>query len=270
MRSLTFVTTALLLAIPSFAQFQENTTPKLNCNNGNNNRDGQRFCEVREQRLPATAQLSVNAEPNGGISVHGWSRSEVLLRVKVEAQAPTEAEARSIASAVTVRAGTEIRSDGPRSEHDRRWNVSYELFVPHRMDLTLTTTNGGLTLEDVAGRLNLRTVNGGLKLARIAGKVDAKTENGGVKVDLIGSRWDGEGADFQTVNGGMHISMPSNFGAHVEASTNNGGVHSDFPELALDRRTRPRDIRADLNGGGAPLRFTTVNGGMHFEAGSAK
>ena len=159
----------LALLIPAFGQ-QEG---KLNCDSHNRNRDYERSCEMRETRLPATQRLEVLAAPNGGVSILGWNRPEILVRARVEAQAKSEGEAKALASQVQVQAGAgRVTATGPDRNrgNDAWWSVSYEVFVPHRIDLKASS-----------------------------------------------------------VNGGVHVSLPTNYSAKILASTSNGGLRTDFP-----------------------------------------
>src|ERR1044071_666327 len=52
------------------------------------------FCEVREQTLaPSGGTIAIDGRQNGGVSVKGWDKNEVLVRARVQTSAPTEAEA---------------------------------------------------------------------------------------------------------------------------------------------------------------------------------
>jgi hypothetical protein len=223
-------------------------------------------CEVRETRLPATGSLDLNARPNGGIQVEGWDRNEVLVRARVQAQAPTEAEAREIASVVRVEAGNgRVRSEGPRTDRsdrdradNRGWSVSYEVFVPRRTDLAMESTNGGIRVQDVQGRLEATTTNGGISLDGVSGDVRGRTTNGGLDVRVARAGWTGAGLDLRTTNGGIDLRLPDGVSARLEAETVNGGISTDFPITVQGRIGRR--IEADLGGGGPPIRLSTTNG----------
>ena len=65
--------------------------------------------------------------------------------------------------------------------------------------------------------------------------------------------------------------MPENYAAHVETGTVNGGFSSDIPSLNVEkttdeygRRQRPTKVSTDINGGGAPIRVSTTNGGVRI------
>ena len=153
--------------------------------------------------------LSVDATPNGGIQVNGSGRGDVLVRAKVVASAATKERAHEIANSVRVEATAyKVGADGPHTENREGWSVSYRLEVPHLSSLSLQSTNGGISIDDVEGKIEFRTVNGGVKLSRLAGEVKGRTSNGGVNVELDGTSWRGEGLDVETSNGGVNLRIP--------------------------------------------------------------
>jgi putative adhesin len=252
----------LVVAVPLSAQRQAGAATDW-CGDQHWGDDRRGFCEVREYSVPASGSMvTVDGAPNGGIAVEGSSRGDILVRARVVATADTEDEAKSIASRVQVVAtAVRIDSDGPRNLGGRQsWNVSYRLSVPTRTPLNLTTTNGGITVEAVESRVELRTTNGGVKLLRVAGDVEGRTTNGGIDVDLEGTTWDGAGLDLQTTNGGVRLSIPAQYNAHLETGTKNGNIRIDFP--VTFQGTLGRSFSTDLGSGGPTLRVRTSNGGV--------
>jgi hypothetical protein len=259
---------AVFAGWPAAAQMRDNTEKQLDCRGNRGGRDA-RFCEIREQTMAAAPSLNVDADPNGGVQVKGWSRSEVLVRARVDAWAPTDSEAKSITGRVRILAqGGRIRAEGPSHERREGWSVSFEVFTPHKTSLTARANNGGVHLNDLDGVIEATTTNGGLHVARLAGRVKASTTNGGVHVQLAGDHWAGEYLDLSTTNGGVHVELPANYNALLEAGTTNGGVHIDFPVTV--RGEISKHVSTKIGTGGAPLRFTTTNGGVHIgKSGSA-
>jgi hypothetical protein len=225
--------------------------------------DREGACEVREFSVMAGASpLSVDAAPNGGISVSGGPRGDILVRARIVATAETEQRAREILSAVRVDAAPDkVSADGPdRLPRRESWHVSYELAVPTQSSLSLVTTNGGISVKDVEGRIEFRTVNGGVKLSGLAGEVTGRTSNGGVDVELDGATWRGTGLNVETNNGGVRLRIPEQYSARLETGTVNGGFNIDFP-VAVQGRI-DREIQADLGAGGPLIRVRTSNGGV--------
>ena len=262
---LTFVSAALLTLFatgPGLSAQQRDSRDWCDQQNWGDDREG--FCEVRELTVPSSGSLTVDARPNGGIRVQGEARYDVAVRARIVATADTVDRARQIVSAVRIQpAGDQIEAVGPTGlPRGEGWHVSYELSVPMQMNLSLKSTNGGINVRGVEGKMDITTTNGGVKLANVNGDIRGRTTNGGVDVELEGPTWQGEGLDLQTSNGGVRLSIPEHYSARLEASTVNGGFNSDFPVTAQGRR--PREIEATLGGGGAPIRVRTSNGGVRI------
>jgi DUF4097 and DUF4098 domain-containing protein YvlB len=231
------------------------------CNQEGRGNDRETVCEVRQFTVPATAGVLSVSGTNGGISVAGEARGDVQVLAKVTARAATQARAREIASAVQVSASLDrVESDGPRNLRDEGWSVSYRLAVPRALNLSLQTTNGGISIQDVESNVEFRTTNGGVKLARVDGNVRGGTTNGGLNIELEGPGWQGDGLDVATTNGGVHLAIPEHYSASLDASTNNGGMNIDVPGGSRDRRSRR--VALQLGSGGAPIRVRTSNGGI--------
>ena len=239
----------------------------LQCRDSNYDNRLAGHCEIKEQPVPAGGVIKVDGRQNGGISIKGWDRNDLLVRAKIETRASTQSEADALAQQVRIEtAGLNIHAEGPESRDDYQWYVSYEIFVPRNSDLSLTAHNGGLSINDVAGKIDFQTLNGGVSLRRVGGAVTGSTTNGGVTIELTGARWQGEMLNVNTTNGGVNVLLPDNYSAHFETRTVNGNVASEFPlNVPLtDRGRLPKEISVDLGSGGPTIRATTTNGGVHL------
>ena len=134
--------------------------------------------------------------------------------------------------------------------------------MPRRSDLSLEAHNGGIAISDVNGKIEFSALNGGISLRRVGGNVHGSTTNGGLAVELSGDRWDGEELDVKTTNGGVSLSVPENYSAHLETGTVNGNVSVDFPVTVQGRITK--ELSVNLGSGGATVRAMTTNGGIRL------
>lgn len=254
---------AVCAANPAMAQMQDNTEKQMTCNNGDYG-DQARHCDIREQTMPSAGRLTVGSVENGGVTVKGWLRSDVLVRARVDTSADTQAEAAAMASQVAISAaGGEVRATGPQSTHNGGWNVSYEIFVPQATDVSLKANNGGVTISDVRGEIHFQTTNGGVHLRRVGGDVSGSTENGGIQVELAGNIYDGRQMEVSARNGGITVAMPSYYSAHLQAETQQGRIQSDFP-VTVSGDVRPRNLDFNVGGGGPLIHVSTENGGVRF------
>lgn len=222
--------------------------------------DREQYCDVREQTLPARANLRVDGRDNGGIEVIGWDRNDILVRSKIQARAGSESEAKALADGIRIETSDEIRADGPSTRWRSQWSVSYEIYAPKRINLDLSANNGGIDISDVEGRIEFETTNGGVSLSGVAGDVRGSTSNGGVDVVLTGDTWRGAGLDVRTTNGGIELAIPTRYSARLETGTVNGGMNIGFPitvQGRIDRR-----LTTQLGSGGPLVRVTTTNGGV--------
>lgn len=244
----------------------EHKMSKEFCSNNWSNGEKVSVNDLREMPVPSSGILNIDGGRNGGIRVIGENRTDVLIRACVQAWGSTEEAARAIVSGIRISTNGIIKADGP----GEGWSVSYEAHVPQNTNLKLTAHNGGISIKSVEGSLEFETTNGGVSLANVAGDVRGKTTNGGVTVSLTGNAWKGTGLDVATTNGGVNLTVPQGYAANIETGTVNGGFKSDIPELNVTTENvlggwrRSVEIRTAINGGGAPIRVTTRNGGVRI------
>ena len=228
------------------------------------NRNDRISCDVREESLPRVSALDIDTGGNGGIAVRGVSGSTARVRFRIVARARSDADARRLAQEIDISTTDgRIRARGPRTRDRENWSVDVEVETPRDLPLTLLTQNGGITIEDVTGRTRFETSNGGVTLIDVAGDVRGSTVNGGMVVRLDGRRWEGEGLDVATTNGGVRMVLPDDYNAELSAQTTNGGLNIDFPVTVQGRLSGiNRRIVTTLGSGGPRLNVRTVNGGV--------
>ena len=241
------------------------------CSNSNwNNDENTSVRDLREMTLPSSSDVNVDGNRNGGVSVKGEDRSDVLVRACVQAWAKTEDEAKAIAAGVKINTSQTINAEN--SGEEKNWSVSFEIRVPRNTNLNIKAHNGGISISEVNGTMTFETTNGGVSLSGLSGSVKGRTTNGGVNVKLAGRSWTGSGLEVVTSNGGVNLVMSKDYSANVETGTVNGGYKSDIPALAITTedikgdyyRPQNKRIQTNLNGGGAPIKVSTTNGGVRI------
>jgi hypothetical protein len=267
-----FTCAAFVFAASAVFAQADNSRYSLACRDRDNFGGDSRahHCEIKEQTLQATGgTLDVDGMKNGGISVKGWERNEILVRYRLQTHAPTQAEADNLASRIRVTTtSAQIRAEGPEQNEDARWDVGYEIFAPRQSNLSLRTRNGGISLSNLRGQISFEAGNGGVSLKNLGGKVTGETVNGGLSVELTGSNWEGEGLNVRTTNGGLSISVPDNYSAHLETGTVNGSFVVSPSIAEVTRKTK--QLSLDLGSGGANLRIHTTNGGVSLKRGESR
>jgi hypothetical protein len=240
-------------------------SPTMSCEHqGNHNRPN--FCEIRENTIAASS-LTIDGHQNGGITIRGADRSDILVRAMVQALGDTDSQASTTGAQVIVHtSGGAIQSDGPR---DSSWSVSYEIFIPRHTSLGLKTRNGGVTISGVESNIEFHSVNGGITLKDVGGYIHGETVNGGVSVNLDSAAWNGQGMDVSTSNGGVSMKVPERFSALLDIGTINGGMSLHLPNAQPVRRGETH-LSLTLGTGGPLIRVRTHNGGVSISTNSGK
>lgn len=252
-----------IVSVQAAGQYHKKSNESLACRDDWQSDRLSNHCEVKEQTLAASGgTIKVDGRQNGGVSIKGWDRNEILVRSRIQTSAPTQAEADALANQIVIETSdANIFASGPGHRQDYFWSVSYEVFVPRRSDLSLEAHNGGISITDVHGRLEFKAVNGGVALKRVGGSVRGATTNGGLMVELNGDHWDGEQLDVRTTNGGITMSLPENYSAHLETGTVNGSLSIDFPVTV---EPKSKELAVNLGSGGPTVRVMTTNGGVRI------
>ncbi|AMR27635.1 hypothetical protein A0257_11365 [Hymenobacter psoromatis] len=223
----------------------------------------QRFCETRDLTMPAPTgrPLNIDGGQNGGITVKGWDGVDVRIRATVQSWGSSQEQAQARAKALSIStAGNTLRAS--TTDHAA---VSFEVFVPRRLALTLNTQNGGISLHELQGTITFHAQNGGVSLDKLGGQVAGNTTNGGLSIALSGRQWEGSGLDVATTNGGITWHLPASYSAQFFTSTNGGGIKTTLP--MSKPKGQYREVKASLGAGGQPVRAVTINGGITIEQG---
>src|SRR5258706_11870942 len=221
-----------------------------------------RHCEIRETGMKVGAgPLRVEPGMNGGVEIIGWNKDSIAVTARIQVNARSMGDADAIAHDIKIEAsGGTIRATGGSGRFGRHqnWSVSFIVMVPRRTDLTLSTENGPLSVQDVAGQMDLSTQNGPLSLSGVGGDVHASAQNGPLMIELLGSRWEGTGLNAETQNGPADLRIPDNYNAKIEFGTVNGPMDVGFPmTVTINGRVKDR-ISTTLGSGGPPGSVVTT------------
>ena len=223
----------------------------------------------------------------GSITVRGANRKDVGVTAMPEAD---RSRRRHDANAEGLRripqsAGFRISEEGNRvkvSSDNPSRSINFEIEVPARSNLKLSTVNGGeILVENVDGEIDVNNTNGGIVLNSVAGAVTAGTTNGNVRATMTRVTAQREMA-FTSLNGTVDVTLPPSTKANLRMRSNNGDVYSDFDvQLAAStpsveetrssngryRINRNRAIVGTINGGGPEFELRTFNSNVYVRKG---
>ncbi len=113
---------------------------------------------------------------------------------------------------------------------DQGSDTSFDVTVPSNENLTLTTTDGSITVNGVNGQMTLQSSNGDITANNdvLTGSSSLSSNNGGV---AFSGSIDAGNYQFHSTNGSVDLTLPSNSNLQVNASTSSGSINSDFSSV---------------------------------------
>ena len=207
----------------------------------------------------------------GNIRIYTDAANEVryLVRIETDAAGPDAQKlvhqlylnTSSMPSGVTI--------SGRVMEHEQRervW-VTYELHVPRKYNLDVTTHAGNIQVDDVDGHVNLVTDGGNITAGRVTGGGIRQTGVPAARLESIGgghiSVRDVTG-DLKAVTAGGHITA-GNISGDANLSTGGGHIHAGNIHGVAQLETGGGNISVERAGS----RVTASSGGGQISFGEA-
>src|SRR5262245_61215561 len=166
---------------------------------------------TRSYPLAAGGEIRIG-NTNGRIEVEGVEGSTVEVRAEKTARAATETGARELLPRISIK--EDVQPDRVSVETERMsgimlgaaFEVRYHVRAPKGAVVNVTTTNGGIGLTALGGKVIAHTTNGGVNAKDLTGGIEARSTNGGVTMDF--AKLGSEGVSARTTNGGVVIALP--------------------------------------------------------------
>ncbi|HVU25254.1 MAG TPA: DUF4097 family beta strand repeat-containing protein [Opitutus sp.] len=204
---------------------------------------------------------------NGRIEVRTWDKNQILIEGEKTAKSEDELKLIGLDIDLTdTSAGIKVHL--PKRHglwgSNIRAAVNFRLTVPVTAALAkISSVNSSITVEGVRGPVHLDSVNGGIRATGLGAEARLNTVNGGIRAAFASIGSDQQ-LSFETVNGGIDISLPPDAGASIDASVVNGRIRCDFP-VTIEGRIG-RHLHGTIGDGRATIRASSVNGGIHLES----
>jgi hypothetical protein len=235
---------------------------------------------------------------NGSVLIEGTRESRVSLEVekeiKAESQKSLDEGLREITLGVinvpdtiilytdspyatlTRKSGkVHYRWNNDSGETDYHFSFDYTVKVPYGTRLDISNVNeGDVRIIDTRSMVSASNVNGSVYLEKTSAVTKVSSVNGTVECEITDKP--AQDCFFNTVNGDIKITTPSNLSADVSYTTMHGDFYTDYDiELLPYRTERTRNasdggteyrIESDpqfrIGNGRVHMLFTTINGDM--------
>jgi DUF4097 and DUF4098 domain-containing protein YvlB len=136
----------------------------------------------------------------------------------------------------------------------------------------IETSGGDLRIERIGGVADLRTGGGDIVVNAVAGGFQARTEGGDVRVAVL-SREPRGGISIRNGGGDVTLTLPADIRAELDLQVTDCSdpsevfIRSDFPEIAVTRKSGESRASGSLNGGGPRIVIRTSSGTIRLRKG---
>ncbi len=258
------------------------------------------FLALAALALSATASadewnksFSLNGKPelhvktgDANIRVEPWDKSTVEIQVTTQNWKIGEDGLQ-----ITDRqSGNAVSLDVPtnRNEFYFGWNnhpqrrVDIVVHMPALARLDLHTQDGNIEVHDMKGDFTLKSGDGSQQIDHIDGTLDAGSGDGEIEVtgrfDKLNLR-SGDGRvearvlpgskmasdwTMRAGDGNIHLQLPSDFSADLEALTGDGRIDFELP-VRMTGRINGKTLHGKIGNGGALLNLHTGDGSIRVE-----
>lgn len=215
----------------------------------------------------------------GSITVSTWSKAEVELHVKIEADGGSRSDEENVAlteiqmdsSPRELRLETDYhRTRSSRSflgftDNDgNRPFVHYTVTMPATADLVIEDYKSESSIRGLSADLRFESYKGTLEASGIAGAINLETYKGDVDLAIVKLGGD---CRLETYKGSIRIRLPKGAGFELDAELGRrADLSSDFDidGLREGHDRDEREYRGPVNGGGPVIRMESYKGKLRL------
>jgi len=239
--------------------------------------------EVPENHTYASAgigRLSATTR-NGAISVTASQDTVITVDVLKHAYGRDKADAEQAITNVVYSdtvVGDELSVKAEMPSGSRPYGASFTITAPENVGLSLSTTNGDVSVVNMVGDINAGTTNGDVELTGTEGAASVSTTNGRLDVKahsgpLYGGTTNGaidcdlaalgpaEDVGLATTNGAVTLLLPDEVSAYVDI-TNSNGLITIYDFTVIYESQTEHHVRGRIGSGASTITITTTNGAV--------
>jgi hypothetical protein len=243
------------------------------------------------------ADLNVQTD-DGSVNVVAGNSNEVVAKVHTEGFTIGPNEVRIEESQAGDRVTISVKMP-----HNPSWSghrtIRVLVTVPRDLDLELSTGDGSVDLQPLAGRIRVRTGDGSIHADGLHGDLTLHTGDGSIEAHNldgalvaesgdgsihIGGRFDGLSVNtgdgsvdasaaagskmtapwtLHSGDGSISLGVPQDLKAYVDLKTGDGSIKVDMP-VTIEGKIDRSHVQGNLNGGGSELKITSGDGSIHL------
>lgn len=231
-------------------------------------------------QVSGSPTLSINTS-DGNIRVETWDQNRIEARVTTTGYRIGPSDVRITESQTGDRVSLDVHV--PEMHFSFGWNhrrVDIDIHMPKQGAVDFRTHDGKIELANFKGDMKLKSGDGSQTIDNVDGSLEAATGDGSIRASGRFDRLDlrtgdgriearanagskvNSGWNLHTGDGSIHLDLPGDFAADVEARSGDGHISFDMPVTVSGSMSR-NDVHGKMNGGGGLLRLRSGDGSIY-------
>jgi hypothetical protein len=204
---------------------------------------------VTERTFPAPKPglLTLTAKHGGDVRITGWDKPEIHV-VVTDKKGNIKVDFTPSEPNLTI----EGAYDGSKLALRHSTETVYEIQVPRKFDLSISSDGGNLSLQGVEGTLHGHTMGGNLELADLGGSIDLRTNGGNIEAAQIRAA-----GPLRTEGGNISIAGAT---AGLDVETKGGNIQVGLVDGPVLARTMGGSVEIRLGSGAGDCTASTMGG----------
>ena len=128
--------------------------------------------------------------------------------------------------------------------------------------LQINSISGNLDVGNVGAEARVTSISGNLRLGQVNGSLEATSVSGGLYATLV--RLSPQGIHIKSVSGSVEIGFKDEVNADFNAESVSGKVYLDVPNAIRDNLVKEPNFRARIGAGGTPIMISSVSGNIRL------
>ena len=234
---------------------------------------------------------------DGNVEVATWSKKTIGIRVVSTGWHLGSQRVRVDARQTGDRVDVEVRLPSWGISINFSHALRIEVMMPARATLDVHTGDGAVTVQPLAGTIRIHTGDGSIAVSGLKGEISLETSDGHISATgldgrvrvhsgdgrlQVSGRFDGleltsgdgsiearaePGSKLtaewlvRTGDGRIHLDVPRDLKADLDAHTGDGGITLDLP-VQITGRVTHSTVVGSMNGGGPPITIRSGDGSI--------
>jgi len=130
-------------------------------------------------------------------------------------------------------------------------------------EAVVTSVSGRLSIGRAGGQVQVRSISGSVEIGQAVGRFEATSISGSVKATV--AQISAGGITIDSISGGVTLRLNEAVNAEIHASHYSGEVYLNVPNVVIQGKMTPSEVRGLIGSGGPTISISNVSGSITLQ-----